>query len=94
MTLRSDAAEPSTGMQIDRLNDFLAFLAQRLSAPDYQEAESLLHAAINPTHARRRHEEASARQQTEAGEASKPFSWNALGAGWNEGNWPEKGSAG
>jgi hypothetical protein len=57
MSLRSAATEPNEGMHLGRLEDFLAFLAARLSAPDYAEAESLLHAAIDPVHAARRHRE-------------------------------------
>ncbi len=54
MTLRMDAASPSTGMHLGRLEELLAFLRPRMSEADYTEAESLLHAAIEPAHAARR----------------------------------------
>ena len=55
--LRQAAATPRT-CDRGRFNFYLTFLAQRLSAPDYAEASSLLHAAIDPEHAERRHLEA------------------------------------
>lgn len=61
MSLRTAAASPSPGMDLVRLDQFLALLQQRLSAPDYA-AEHLLHAAIDPVHATRRHHEAAERQ--------------------------------
>jgi hypothetical protein len=44
-------------MHLGRLEEFLTLLRERLSADDYAEAESLLHAAIDPAHAARRHGE-------------------------------------
>ena len=46
-------------MHLDRLDQFLTFLAARLAVDDYAEAESLLHAAIDPVHAARRQQEAT-----------------------------------
>lgn len=58
MSLRAAACRENQGMNLARLEAFLAFLAQRLSAPDYAEAEHLLHAAVCPVHAARRVREA------------------------------------
>jgi hypothetical protein len=57
MTLRQAATQPHPGMSLPRLEDFLRFLSQHMSAEHCREAESLLHAAIDPTHAARRHRE-------------------------------------
>ncbi|HLY44337.1 MAG TPA: hypothetical protein VKQ73_02055 [Stellaceae bacterium] len=59
--LRIAATAPSQGMHLGRLDEFLTFLQQRLSADDYAEAESLLHAAIDPVHTARRQREAATR---------------------------------
>jgi hypothetical protein len=56
-TLRQAACAPHPGMSLARLEDFLRFVAQRLSAPDYAEAESLLHACVSESHSARRHRE-------------------------------------
>lgn len=61
-----DATAPNDGMSHARLLTFLSFLASRLAADDYAEAQSLLHAAISPVHAARRHEEA---RRSDAGDA-------------------------
>lgn len=58
------AAEPSPGMHLGRLTQFLDFLAQKLSADDYAEAESLLYAAVDPVHAARREREAAEAAET------------------------------
>ncbi|MGH7041582.1 MAG: hypothetical protein ACREFY_05565 [Acetobacteraceae bacterium] len=55
MGIRSAAAEHDVCMPL--FNEFLAFLREKLGAEDYQEAESLLHAAISPMHALRRNRE-------------------------------------
>jgi hypothetical protein len=41
-------------MNLARLNVFLDFLANRLAAADFAEAQELLHAAVSPIHAARR----------------------------------------
>lgn len=57
--LRSACCAPNEGMSLTRLDRFLGFLAERLSAPDYAEAESLLGAAVSPILAARRNREAA-----------------------------------
>ena len=59
MNLRTAASSPSQGMDLQHLDTFLEFLAQRLSAPDLIEAESLLQAALDPQHARSRNRAAT-----------------------------------
>ena len=51
---RSACCSPTEGMNLARLNVFLDFLANRLAADDYAEAQELLHAAVSPIHAARR----------------------------------------
>jgi hypothetical protein len=53
-SLRQSAIEPHPGMSLAHLDEFLAFLAARLAADDYREAESILWAAISPAHAAQR----------------------------------------
>jgi len=51
-------------MHFGRLEAFLSFISARLSDKDATEAESLLHAAIDPHHAARRHRERQTTRQT------------------------------
>lgn len=57
MSLRSAFCAESTGGNLAHLESFLEFLRQRMSAPDCEEAEHLLHVACCPTHAARHHGE-------------------------------------
>src|SRR5262249_30880515 len=50
-SIQESAVAPSTGQDLTRLNAALAFLQQKLSAPDYQTAVNLLWAAIDPVRA-------------------------------------------
>jgi len=52
--LRAAWGGPSDGHSIERLERFLDFIASRLAATDYGQAESLLHEAVCPHHAARR----------------------------------------
>jgi hypothetical protein len=63
-TLRQAATRESIGMHFGRLEAFLSFISARLSDKDATEAESLLHAAIDPHHAARRHRERQTTRQT------------------------------
>jgi hypothetical protein len=70
MSLRGDLCGPSTGMNLGRLNAFLQFLAERLSAPDYASAELMLHSTVNPSAARACHTAAERRERTDPPEAA------------------------
>jgi hypothetical protein len=47
-SLQESAVQPSPGMDLSRLNLFLAWLATKLSADDYALATQLLWAAVDP----------------------------------------------
>jgi hypothetical protein len=58
--LRPALCSANEGANLSRLDAFLTFLAQRLPAADYCEAEELLCAAFSPTLAARREREQTA----------------------------------
>jgi hypothetical protein len=58
-SLREAATAPSVGMDLTRLEALLTFLAERLAAEDYAEAEALLYAAVDPVYAARRNRAAA-----------------------------------
>lgn len=61
--LRIAFASPSDGHSVARLETFLDFIAQRLAATDYAEAESLLHESVCAHTAARRAHERNSREQ-------------------------------
>jgi hypothetical protein len=72
MNLRQAFCTEGVAGHLGRLEDFLAFIASRMSAEDYAEAESRLRAAVDPVHAARRHAEAAAA----SGEPTSADVWN------------------
>ena len=48
-SLQQSAVQPSTGMDLTRLNHYLAWLATKLSADDYATATNLLWRAVIPS---------------------------------------------
>jgi hypothetical protein len=58
-SLLESLTEPNVGADLGRSQAFLAFLASRLSADDYQTAVAKLWAAISPVESARQHRDAA-----------------------------------
>jgi hypothetical protein len=50
-SLQQSAVQPSAGMDLTRLNNYLTWLATKLSAPDFAIATAKLWSAVDPVYA-------------------------------------------